>query len=254
MNRIALILAATLGGCATVENGTFERMSREIAAQQAEIIRLKAAKPTPAPAPAVVAPPVVATPAPTLPTPPLPTVVAPAPAVASPTAVIPAVYSPFPDQRTAYMSRAPNGWGASPLSLLFKNNVERRIPGETYRENYCWTGLEIDNEQAIVVQPSSAAGALPRMYQVKEGPTVRTATLVPPGGSARVLMNEPGHHHFRVRCYIGPPRMTTINTPAGPMTVPVLQLYSEWEGDATNPQSIVADEWHLTPVPDGRFE
>lgn len=152
----------------------------------------------------------------------------PAPAVFVPPVMVGAMGEPvpaYPNQIAGYLARPPAGWGANALSIRVVNDASRWIEYGVMRGPYCHLGVEIDG-QAVHFSRPATGGAAPVLTHVKEDGIVRTASVIPPGETGFILLDEPGFHSWRVRCYEGPERAVML--PTGP--VPVRQLTAQATG------------------------
>lgn len=168
------------------------------------------------------------------------------PAILPPGPVIPA----YPGQHQGFAYTPPIGWGQSTRSVVIETYLYQEVPGTTTKVDACWLGVEIDNIQVNFAAPSPLPpGAKPLLWNVVEGNTRRTITLLPPGVWGYVLLNKPGIHAWRVRCYDGPPiSVEAINNSGTTVTVPALVLIGEMIDRGVNPNRIVVKNGYLNTM------
>lgn len=176
---------------------------------------------------------------PTLPVVALPSVLPPGPIIAA-----------YPGQHQGFAYTPPIGWGQSARSVVIESYLYQEVPGTTTKVDACWLGVEIDNTQVNFAAPTPLPpGAQPLLWNVVEGNTRRTLTLLPPGVWGYVLLNRPGIHAWRVRCYDGPPISVEATSNDGEnVTVPALVLIGEMVDRGVNPNRIVVKNGYLNTV------
>jgi|GEM_PF-5049804 len=167
-------------------------------------------------------------------------------------AVLPAgaVIAAYPAQHSGYAYTPPIGWGQSIRSVVIESYLHQEVPGTLTDVPACWLGVDIDGVQVEFVRPNPfPPGSQPLLWNVVEGNTRRTITLLPPGVRGYVILNHTGIHEWRVRCYDGPPIQVEAQTADGKtITVPALELTGEMVDRGVNPNRIVAKNGYLHAV------
>ncbi len=160
------------------------------------------------------------------------------------------IVSAFPGQHQGFVGAPPVGWGQSARSVAILPRIEREIPGTTTRVPACWLGVWVDEMPVFFSRgdPITGAQQLP-LVPVIEGNLVNSRSLLPPGVAGYLLLNAPGLHTWRIRCYDGPLVGTQVqimeNQKKVTKVVPALHLLSEMRDSGVNPRAIIASGYYF---------